>query len=405
MAILLILLIVAGGIFYLLKPEERAPLVREARVRLEQARDAARESLRRRWERGTDEDAAAPRTPVAWVTWLLVVTSAWTFLRMLASPGSLADPDVLVGWGGSFGPYTSNGEWWRLVTTMFVHVGPLHLLSSLAGLIYGGRIVERTLGHTAFGAVYFAAGIFSGVVGIAASAIDVHTGAAGGILGVYGFLAGAMIWGLLRGPRVTVPLAVIKQASPGIGLFLLYSIFTERLDGAAEIAALATGLASGFLLTRGTDEAHRPALRRIAGVAAATVLMAVAFAVPLRGIADVRPELRQLFELEERTAAAYKKEVARFTNGRAPATVLVGLIERTILPELTASEARLASLARVPREHQPVVAAARKYLELRTESWRQRSRGLRRSSMPMLQTAERTEWQALGELEKIRTFR
>jgi hypothetical protein len=49
------------------------------------------------------------------------------------------------------------------------------------------------------------------------------------------------------------------------------------------------------------------------------------------------------------------------------------------VPELLAVDARLASLRNVPPEHQPIVADAREFLRLRTESWRARADALRRT--------------------------
>jgi hypothetical protein len=105
-------------------------------------------------------------------------------------------------------------------------------------------------------------------------------------------------------------------------------------------------------------------------------------ALPLRGVADVRPEIARVVAVEDRTASAYQAAVDRFKSGRNTAEALAQLIDRTIMPELQAEGVRLKALDKVPPEHQPLVADAKEYVRLRSESWRLRSEGLRKTSVP-----------------------
>jgi hypothetical protein len=109
--------------------------------------------------------------------------------------------------------------------------------------------------------------------------------------------------------------------------------------------------------------------------------MAVPSAVALRGIDDVRPEIELIVAVESRTAGAYEIAVDRFRSGRMTADALVQLIDRTIIPDLQAAEARLKALDKVPQEQQPLVEGADEYLRLRSESWRFRAEGLRGTNM------------------------
>jgi hypothetical protein len=113
------------------------------------------------------------------------------------------------------------------------------------------------------------------------------------------------------------------------------------------------------------------------GVAAALVL---ALAIPLRGIADVRPEISSIVALEDKTAGEYATAVSRFSKGGMTADALALLISKQIVPELQAAEKRIKALSKVPPEHQELVETAQEYLRLRTEGWRLRAEGLRRSS-------------------------
>jgi hypothetical protein len=129
----------------------------------------------------------------------------------------------------------------------------------------------------------------------------------------------------------------------------------------------------------------------VAAAMAAAVVIAVAFAVPLRGVTDVRPEIERVVGLEDRTASAYQTAVDRFRKGRMTAEAVAQLIDRTIEPELQAAEAHLKAVTGVPPEQQPLVASAEEYLRLRYESWRLRAESLRRTDTPTLQEARDTE--------------
>jgi hypothetical protein len=102
---------------------------------------------------------------------------------------------------------------------------------------------------------------------------------------------------------------------------------------------------------------------------AGTAAAAVAFAIPLRGLTDIRPEIVRLVAAEDRTTAAYNNAVERLKKGRLTAEALAEMIGRTIVPQLEAAEAHLNTIGHVPSIHQPLLADAREYLRLRTESW------------------------------------
>jgi hypothetical protein len=120
-------------------------------------------------------------------------------------------------------------------------------------------------------------------------------------------------------------------------------------------------------------------------------VLAIACALPLRGVTDVRPEIERVVGLEDRTASAYQTAADRFRNGRITAEALAQLIDRTIEPELRAADARLKAVDGVPREQQPLVASAEEYFRLRYESWRLRAEGLRKPDALTLRDEGATE--------------
>src|SRR5262245_53258286 len=283
-SMLLIAVAVLGGFaWYVMSPAERTKTVRTVVTIVRQLVDSARTHH----GKVTPFDAALQeRTPRVVVTPALLALNAITFLLMLVGSGSFSNPDTLMAWGGSFGPSTSNGQWWRLVTSMFVHAGFFSLLVNLIGLAQVASLLERMTGPLTLAAVYFGTGLIAGLVTLALNPVTVQVGATGAILGVYGLLIASLAWGLLN-RSLTVPLAVLKPLAPAAGIFLLY-VLAGGIEWTAAVTALATGLIGGLVLTRGITE-HKPPAQRLAAAVAATMVIAAAGAVPLRGMAFIKP--------------------------------------------------------------------------------------------------------------------
>jgi membrane associated rhomboid family serine protease len=423
---ILALLVVVGFVLRGMTSAERARLGRAVIAFLLHAKDGA---THRSPKSERLRDALRARTRWALVTPALVALNVTIFVLMIFGAGALNDPATLVGWGGNFGPRTANGEWWRLVTSMFVHAGILHLLINVVALIQVGLILERLLGQLTFAAMYFAAGVFAGLVNLSTHPIAVSVGASGAIFGLYGLFLASLIWGMLPCSSVTIPVSTLKKLWPAAAVFILYNASSDRLANLAELTSLIAGFVYGLVLARGISE-RKPPGRRLAVAMGATVAIVVAFAIPLSGVIDVRPEIERLVTVEDRTAGAYEAAVERFKKGRITAEALTQLIDRTIVPELQAADARLRALNKVPEEHKPLVAGAEEYVRLRSESWRLRAEGLRKvntvpkaartgqvaqgsvqaearyqATMRTLGQAEATERASLEALQKIRPDR
>ncbi len=99
---------------------------------------------------------------------------------------------------------------------------------------------------------------------------------------------------------MTIRLKAMKPMAPAAAIFFLYAVANSGRNG-AELAGLLTGLVCGLVLARGVGE-RKPPARRIAIAAAASLGIAAAFAVPLRGMSDARPEIARVIGFEERTA-------------------------------------------------------------------------------------------------------
>jgi rhomboid protease GluP len=398
MLMIFVLLVLAGFAVHVMSPAERTRVLRSGLKAVFQLKDAA---IKYHQERDPFHDALGARTRWVLVTPALTAINVFVFLRLLFGDGSLGDPATLVGWGASVGPRTTNGEWWRLVTMAFVHAGLLQLLVNMAALVQVGLILERMVGHVTVATIYFAAALLAGVVSLSADPLAVSIGASGAVFGLYGLLFASTIWGLFPRSEMTIPLLTLKRLGPVAGVFVLYNVVNGGLESGGELAGLGVGFVGGLALTWDVS-VRKPAPRRLASAMAAALVLTVAFAVPLRGVADVKPEIQRLLALEERTARAYQKSLAQFRLGAIKAEGLAEIINRTILPELRAARARVKAIDGVPPEHRPLVAAADEYLRLRDESWRLRAEGLIAHSMPALESADSAERASLDAFARLR---
>jgi membrane associated rhomboid family serine protease len=340
------------------------------------------------------------RTRIAPVTPLITVVNIAVMVGLFVHPQLLNDPDPLVSWGASVGPRTANGEWWRLLTTVFVHANVLDLLVNLLAFIPLGLLLERIVGPMAFTAVYLTAGIFSSLFMLSAFPITVATGAAGAVAGVYAFMMAVLVWGISQRPRLFLPVITLKWLALCGGLFVAYAWVTGT--AAVVLVGFTTGLLAGAVVSRGVNTRRTPWVRVTATVAAMSCV-AIVTAVPLRGITDARRDIQAIVETEARTSAAFKTALLDFTEGRMTDKALADVIDRVVVPELDYVGERLSLVDRqmVPAEQRPLLAAAEEYLKLRDESWTLRANALRSGKMSILWVADRKETQSLEALSRV----
>ena len=159
------------------------------------------------------------------------------------------------------------GEWWRLVTAAFLHVGPMHLVLNMLALLVFGSELERALGRWRFLGLY----VISILGGAAAIQLfgDPRVPVAGASTAIYGLLGGLGVLLLarrqdIRGLLTLLAINVVISFLPGVSLL-------GHLGGLVAGAAAAALL----LVTR-----RSPRVQLVALVCLGVLLLAVALAVP-----------------------------------------------------------------------------------------------------------------------------
>lgn len=120
------------------------------------------------------------------ITYLLLYINIIVFFLLEFNGGS-TNIETLIQFGAKYNPAMLDGEWWRIVTSMFLHIGIFHLLMNMIALYYLGTLVERIYGSLRFTYIYFFAGIFGGLTSFAFN-ISIAAGASGAIFGLFGAL-------------------------------------------------------------------------------------------------------------------------------------------------------------------------------------------------------------------------
>jgi membrane associated rhomboid family serine protease len=218
---------------------------------------------------------AAPRIqlPAPIATRILIGINVAVFVAMALLTKQFMDFNVptVLKWGADFAPATAGGEWWRMLTSMFLHGGIIHLAVNMWALRNLGYTAELFYGRRNFLIIY----MLSGFAGSAATLIwrpdSVSVGASGAIFGVAGALA-AMVYF----KKLPVDRALLKRDVGSIGIMIFYNLVIGAavpiINNSAHVGGLIAGLILGFALPAMIFRAEREKSNTLGMMAIALVL-------------------------------------------------------------------------------------------------------------------------------------
>jgi len=157
--------------------------------------------------------------------------------------------------GGLWGPAVSEGgDWWRTITSGFVHVSIFHIGFNMYLLFILGRLLEPSIGTPRFVFLYFASLLAGSFFALWFSPDAVSAGASGAIFGVLG-----ATFVIARGRRLD---AIAGQ----IGILILINLVFTFSDGTisvgAHVGGLVAGVLSGLLIVAGEQGRYGRGLSR-----------------------------------------------------------------------------------------------------------------------------------------------
>jgi membrane associated rhomboid family serine protease len=175
------------------------------------------------------------------VTSVILGINVAVFVLELALGG--ATGEVLVRLGAMVPILIAAGEYWRLVTSMFLHVGVIHLLLNSWGLFLFGNLVEGVFGSARFTAIYLITGFCASAASFAlGSPFRVAAGASGAIFG----LLGAWLAYNWRRRELSLAQANVRGAMVLIGINLVLGFSVPGIDNTAHVGGLISGVLAGL---------------------------------------------------------------------------------------------------------------------------------------------------------------
>ena len=260
---------------------------------------------RREYRQGPGRQVAVANLKATPVTKILLIAIGIGYLWELAvagGPGSLFEgPDLRalidagalvpftgVTAGGDFVGGILGGEWWRLLSSIFLHAGLIHLgLNAYVLWIFGVEI-ERQIGRLFTLAVFLVTGVFAGADSFAfAPGLTVGVGASGAIFGLVGaFIA----YNYLRRHHVMAQ-ARLRGALSMLLINLIIGFTWSGIDWRAHVGGLVAGLVAGFAV----DPSRPAALRRTFGAVGLLALLLGAVALVTIRTAQINADPSILF--------------------------------------------------------------------------------------------------------------
>ena len=147
------------------------------------------------------------------------------------------DKYTLINFGANLDTLTKGGEYYRLFTCMFLHIGIWHLLCNMYSLYVIGKEVEGLFGKWKYLVIYILSGICGSILSLAFSHNTVSAGASGAIFGLLGAL---LYFGYYY--RTYLGATIKSTVLPVVIFNLILGFLSSGIDNAAHIGGLVAGI-------------------------------------------------------------------------------------------------------------------------------------------------------------------
>ena len=204
-------------------------------------------AARRQFNRARGAYATYP----AYVTWAIIAICVAVFVAD-AALGGVGDLSLfggsgpLVDSGAIYAPAVAAGEWWRIITSAFLHLNFLHIAFNMYALWLFGPIIEQLYGHVEYAVIYLLCAAGGSVLTIVAAPDVPAAGASGAIFGLFGLaFVVSRRRHLVLGPQAR---AILSQVGGLLVLNLLITFAIPQISWTGHLGGLAVGVLIGLAL-------------------------------------------------------------------------------------------------------------------------------------------------------------
>lgn len=171
------------------------------------------------------------------ITYAIMIICIILFIMMYIFGNGSESTNTLINFGANYDVLTKSGEYYRLFTCMFLHIGIMHLICNMYSLYVIGKEVEGLFGKWKYLLIYLLSGICGSMLSLAFSYNTVSAGASGAIFGLLGAL-------LYFGYYYRTYLGAVMRTSiiPVILFNLIIGFLSSGIDNAAHIGGLVGGI-------------------------------------------------------------------------------------------------------------------------------------------------------------------
>ena len=196
----------------------------------------------------------AKRRAVAVMVIIAINVAVW--VAMEATGGS-SNLDNLIRFGAKYNDLIRQGQYWRLLTSCFLHIGFAHLFFNTLALWTFGGDLEKVYGPAKFVAIY----LLSGIGGAAASyqfSTQTSAGASGAIFGLIGL---SLVFGIRH--RAIIPPRYKSRFGTGVIPLILYNMMIgfrpgSHIDNSAHLGGLACGVILALIVPVDVERSDEP---------------------------------------------------------------------------------------------------------------------------------------------------